>query len=85
MVQSSCEVFRRVLMVKMVMNKMVVGMVVFKGHSRERRRVGLDFLHTQAMESTPNYRGWKRAILSILGKTFWPLIWLGRIPTIGSK
>jgi hypothetical protein len=39
MVQSSREVFRHVLMVEMVMNKTVVGMVVFEGHSGERGRV----------------------------------------------
>jgi len=33
---------------------------------------GLQFLHAQNMKSTPIYRGWKRVILSSLGKSFSP-------------
>jgi len=36
---------------------------------------GPDFLHAQAMKSTPIYRGWKMVILSSHGKNFSP--WFG--------
>jgi hypothetical protein len=46
---------------------------------------GPDFLLPHAMNSTSIYRQWEREILSTQGKTFQPLIRLGRIPTVGSK
>jgi hypothetical protein len=80
----------------MMVVKPVVSVVVDEGHGEERKKgenslqrkkmgeawfldnFELDFIHAQAMKSNPIYRGWKR------GK-FWPLIWLGRISTVGLK
>jgi len=46
---------------------------------------GPDFILSQDMKSTSIYRRWKREIFSTQGKTFQPLIRLGRIPTVDLK
>jgi hypothetical protein len=86
--------------VELMVGRLVMRVVVAEGHYEEKKKredcaetrkdgflahFGHDFLLPQAIKSASIYRRWKRAILSTMGKTFLPLIQLGRIPTVGSK